>query len=185
MRPRGIGDFGISEVKTRAAFELSPLTDPVVLPDESELKAWAATIPPNALAFANVRKLGEADRRRLKKRLERAFPQHSVFFDMATLQLIIAPIGQSQPEPVPVDGDDYTWDWHAAQSGSLGPVDLTPTGTMTGGAVLGLRYDVRTGPERVSWEVATAMYAMERQLALLQQRVAALEAELERWRGEM
>lgn len=78
-----------------------------------------------------------------------------------------------KPEPVPVDGDDYTWDWHAAQSGDLGPVDLS--GTMTGGDVQGLRYDVRTGPQRLAWEVSVALYALERQLALLQQRVAALE----------
>lgn len=177
MRPRGIGgDFGISEVEAGAAFELSPLTDPVVLPDESELKAWAATIPPDALAFANVRKVGEADRRRLTKRLERAFPQHGVVFDATALQLVIYPLGQSEAAQ-PVDGDDYTWDWHAAQCqcGALGPVDLPVCGTMTDGAVEGVRYDVRTGPERVTWQMSTALYALERQLALLQQRVAALE----------
>lgn len=92
-----------------------------------------------------------------------------------------------KPEPVPVDGDDYTWDWHAAQCqcGALGPVDLPVCGTMTDGAVQGVRYDVRTGPERVSWQMATALYALERQLALLQQRLASVEAELERCRGEL
>ena len=85
---------------------------------------------------------------------------------------------------IAVDGDDYTWDWHAVQSesGNLGAAQVF--GTMTDGNVAGVHYDVRTGPERLSFEVSARLYAFERQLALLQQRVATLEAELDQWRGD-
>lgn len=106
-----------------------------------------------------------------------------------------------------VDGDDYTWDWHAdlRAAGSLGgevlggdfgisEVGQGPSGgsarpgvvgTLCDGVPVGVRYDVRTGPERTAWQVSTALYALERQLALMQQRLTAVEAELERCRGEL
>lgn len=65
-------------------------------------------------------------------------------------------------EPVPVDGDDLTWDWHLKPSGGSAMATTEA-------------YDVRTGPERLSFLVSARLYAFERQLALLQQRVAELE----------
>ena len=92
-------------------------------------------------------------------------------------------------EVAPDDGDDLTWDWWQVLNETGAVVDLARRdgatwGTMTDGNVAGVHYDVRTGPERLSFEVSARLYAFERQLALLQQRVATLEAELDQWRGD-
>lgn len=97
------------------------------------------------------------------------------------------PRGIGDVEAQPVDGDDLTWDWWQALSGAgdLSHADVEVFGTLCAGEVQGIKYDVRTGPERVSWQVSTALYALERQLALLQRRLASVEAELEQCRGEL
>lgn len=82
-----------------------------------------------------------------------------------------------------VDGDDLTWDWWQLlrETGDLSQGDVVVSGTLSDGEVLGARYDTRTCAERHNWHTGLLLRRIEQ----LELRLATVEAELDRWRGEM